>query len=113
MGCVNIDATGGCLKATINRVGVGLSAAIKPVDEHLKATIDKVGSSISATISTINEPLMASVGRVGCNLKVSVGLICTPNTDIYLRVEPEMLWLANQGDSLDVNVISNIRWTVK
>lgn len=93
MGCVNanIGSQCGCLSATITRVGAGLTA----------------------TISTTEEPLRVTIGRVGTGLSARIGLVCTPNTDIYLRVNPNTLWFFKENEILDVNVISNINWIVK
>lgn len=93
MGCVSVKAGPqfGCLKATIVRVGVGLSA----------------------TVSSIEEPLKATIVRVGVNINANIGLICTPNTDVYVKVSPNTLWFFNENEILDVDVMSNIKWIVK
>lgn len=93
MGCINanISSQCGCLRATITRVGEGLSA----------------------TISTAEEPIRATISRVGAGLSIRIGLVCTPNTDVYLRVNPNTLWFFKENEILDVDVISNINWIVK
>lgn len=93
MGCVSvkIGSQCGCLKATIGRVGTGLSVAVSIIDEPLKATI----------------------GRVGANINAKIGLICTPNTDVYVRVSPNTLWFFKENEILDVDVMSNVKWIVK
>lgn len=93
MGCVSVktDPQFGCLKATIGRVGVGLSA----------------------TVSSIDEPLKVTIRRVGANINGNIGLICTPNTDVYVKVSPNTLWFFKEGEILDVDVMSNVKWIVK
>lgn len=115
MGCINanIGSQYGHLNATIGRVGAGLSATIFTAEEPLRATIGRVDAGLSATISTAEEPLKATIGRVGANINVNIGLICTPNTDVYVRVSPDTLWFFKENEILDVDVISNIHWIVK
>jgi hypothetical protein len=72
-----------------------------------------VGEGLSATISTAEEPLRATISRVGAGLSARIGIVCTINTDIYLRVNPNTLWFFKENEILDVNVISNINWIVK
>lgn len=93
MGCVtaNIGSTGGCLTAKISRVGKGIKANVQLADEHLIATIN----------------------RVGKGLKANIGLICTPNSEAYIKVTPEVLWFFKENENLNVDVMSNIKWIVK
>lgn len=115
MGCVSVK-TGpqlGCLKAAIGRVGAGLSATVSSIDEPLKAAIGRVGVGLSAAISITDEPLKATIGRVGANINAKIGLICTPNTDVYIRVSPDTLWFFKEDEILDVDVMSNVKWIVK
>lgn len=103
----------GCINANITIVGAGLSATISAAEAPLRATIGRVGAGLSAIVSSIDEPLKATIGRVGANINVNIGLICTPNTDVYLKVTPDTLWFFKENEILDVNVISNIHWIVK
>lgn len=93
MGCVNanIGNKGGCLTATVGRVGSNLKAAISLSDETLVAAISRISQGLEATI----------------------GIVCTPNTDVYIRVNPKTLWFFTEHEVLDVDVMSNIKWIVK
>ena len=57
--------------------------------------------------------LKGSVGLVDTQIRGTVGIICTPNTGVYLRITPTTIWLLEDIDTADVDVITNIEWIVK
>jgi hypothetical protein len=79
----------------------------------LKASVALIGERLAANVGLSNDGIKASIGLVGERLKANVGIICTPHTDIYIRVSPDVLWFFKEGEILDVDVVSNIKWIVK
>jgi hypothetical protein len=54
-----------------------------------------------------------SVGLISTQIRGSVGIICTPNTEVYLFVEPEVIWLTPDTMSADFMVRSNTKWIIE
>lgn len=79
----------------------------------LTAAIDRVGRGLKANISLANKHPTVIINRVGEGLKVNIGIVCTPNTDVYIKVSPKVLWFFSEGETHSVDVVSNTRWTVK
>lgn len=59
------------------------------------------------------ECINGSVGLIPTQIRGSVGIICTPNTEVYLFVEPEVIWLTPDTMSADFVVRSNTRWRIE
>ena len=92
MSCLSANINGkGCLSASVSRIGGGLECAVTPL-----------GSKLMATASKLNG-----------GLKVNIGLICAPNTEVYLRVTPEVIWLTPDTMSADFVVRSNTKWRIE
>lgn len=68
---------------------------------------------IKANVGLVNKHLSATINKVSEGLKANIGVVCTPNTDAYIKVSPNILWFLNEHEILDVGVMSNIKWIVK
>lgn len=79
----------------------------------INAKILSGGGCLKANIGLVGEHLKASVKLVGGRLKANIGIICTPNTDVYLFVEPEVIWLTLDTTSADFMVRSNTKWRIE
>lgn len=79
----------------------------------LNINITKVNPVVAASVSRLGEPLNVMIGRLGQSMKANVSLVCSPNTDAYIRVTPKTLWLFTENDVANVEVFSNIKWIVK
>lgn len=73
--------------------------------------LDNFGIQGSVNLLATGIKGVVEMGTVA--MQGSVGIICTPNTDVYLRVTPQTLWFFKENEILDVDVISNIKWIVK
>lgn len=48
------------------------------------------------------------------HLCVTCGVLCTVNSDSYLRVTPDTIWLASGIlDSAEFNIYANVTWEIK
>ena len=77
------------------------------------STMGRHNGCLSAKVSLLENGLTAAVNVIGEGLKANIGLVCTPNTDIYIRVKPTILWFSKSSETLDVEVSSNVKWIVK
>ena len=68
---------------------------------------------LNGSVGIADTRICGKVGHLDTSIKGSVGIICTINTDVYLRVTPQTLWFFKENEILDVDVISNIKWIVK
>lgn len=88
--------------------------------------IDRIGESLSLVASRIgglllgvsrkDEPLKIEVEDVLKNqhLYVTCGVLCTVNSDSYLRVSPNTIWLTSGVlDGAEFNIYANVTWEIK
>lgn len=71
----------------------------------------RVGYPAEVSVSRLGIPLVATASRVGKTMEVSARLVCTINSEFYLRVSPDVIWL----DPNDANVLveSNVNWIIE
>lgn len=68
---------------------------------------------IRGTVGFGNSYLKGSVNLLATDIKGEVGIICTPNTDVYLRVSPEVIWLTpDMFSSGEFAVKANVHWEI-
>lgn len=78
--------------------------------------INRIGESLSLVASRKDKPLKVEVEDVLKNkhLRVTCGVICTVNSDSYLRVTPDTIWLASGVlDGAEFNIYANVTWEIK
>ena len=91
MNCINGNTECGCLRGTVGMLDTG----------------------IKGSVGLVGKPICGTVGMLDTGIKGSVGFICTPNTDVYLFVEPEVIWLSPETLSADFAVRSNTNWRIE
>lgn len=79
----------------------------------ITANIWKENEQLKANITMAKRELNANVAMVGGRLNAWIGLICETNKDVYLYVEPDVIWLTPDTMGADFNVRSNTRWRIE
>jgi hypothetical protein len=79
----------------------------------ISVNISLVDNAIVAKARLVNQPLIATISKVNDGLKVNIGLVCMPNTEVYLRVTPKVIWLTPDTTSADFMVRSNTKWIIE
>lgn len=79
----------------------------------ISVNISLVDNAIAAKAWLVNQPLIANISKVNEGLKVNIGLVCTPNTEVYLRVTPDIIWLTSDTMSQEFIVKSNTNWRIE
>ena len=79
----------------------------------ISADVARIGRPINVTASGFHG-LLAAVIRIGKPLKVRCSFVCSTGYDPYLEVSNDTIWLIPEnGFSEDVQVYSNVKWTIE
>lgn len=93
-----------CINIKIDRIGEALSLAASRI------------GGLLFWVSRKDEPLKVEVEDVLKNqhLYVTCGVLCAVNSDSYLRVTPDAIWLASGVlDGAEFNIYANVTWEIK
>lgn len=72
---------------------------------------NKIGC-LSGNVTRVGESLQGEIARLGASLYGSVSLICTINSDFYLEVTPDVIWLDPNTLESCFEVRSNVEWKI-
>ena len=106
-----------CLSGSINRVGKGLFGSITrigntPEYNELRGHINRVGKGLNAEVYRLGKPPMGAVSKIGMGLKGNVNLVCSVGKVLYLRVNPDVVWLTPDMLSGEFDIYSNVVWKI-
>lgn len=68
---------------------------------------------LSVNIRDEGQHLNVGVKMVNPPLSVSCSLVCDVNSEFYLYVEPDVIWLTPDMVSEEFDIRSNVRWVIK
>ena len=84
------------------------------MSKELDISIKRITNPLVFTINRVGEALSFNVGREGTPLAFKCGIVMDVNSDFYLNVPTESIWLIPDNDfSQDVVVYSNVTWTIE
>jgi hypothetical protein len=66
---------------------------------------------VNGVVGLLSDTINGSVGVLSQGFGGSVGIFCTPETNVYLRVTPQVLWLAPDTDE-QFDIESNTSWNI-
>lgn len=79
----------------------------------LSVNIRDEGQHLNVGIKMVN-PLLAVESRLlNAPLSVSCSLICDVNSEFYLYVEPDVIWLTPDMVSEEFDIRSNASWKIE
>lgn len=68
---------------------------------------------LSVNIRDEGQHLNVGVKMVNPPLSVSCSLVCDVNSEFYLYVEPDVIWLTPDMVSEEFDIRSNVRWVIE
>lgn len=79
----------------------------------LSVNIRDEGQHLNVGVKMVN-PLLAVESRLlNAPLSVNCSLICDVNSEFYLYVEPDVIWLTPDMVSEEFDIRSNVRWKIE
>ena len=100
-----------CIVVSASRVGIPLVCSASREGTAMDVEASRIGIPAEVTASRVGVPFVASASRIGKPMEVSARLVCTINGEFYLRVSPEVIWLA--PNEATVYVESNDNWIIE
>ena len=100
-----------CVEMTARRCGQALEfSAFAP---EMRVASGRKGEEM--TFLVLSDMVSADAFRIGKGIEFSASLVCTIPQDRYLFVlSDEVVWLVAENNySADVEVKSNVRWTIE
>lgn len=104
MSCIDIQVRriGDVLDVVPTRIGLPVSFAAKQKGQPFDVVPTRMGF-----------PVSFEAKRKGQPLAFRCGIVCSINSEFFLKVEEGTIWLIPDNDfSQDVRVISNVNWTI-
>lgn len=96
----------GCISVKVNVIK-GFSVSL--LSERMRA---KVSTYPWMKVAISTYPWMKVDVSVYPGMKVSVGIVCDANRDVYVRVNPDYIFLTPSNNfEDDIDIISNIIWS--
>ena len=111
MGCIGGNTECECLNGIVGVLDTSIKGGVGLVGKPMFGSVDILDTAIKGEIGLVNKPMCGSIGMLDTSIKGRVGIICTLNTEIYLRVMPEVLWLAPDTDE-QCDIESNTSWII-
>ena len=74
-------------------------------------SVERVGKPMEVSADRIGSPMEVSASRIGKPMEVSARLVCTINSEFYLRVSPDIVWLDPNDATFFVE--SNVNWRIE
>lgn len=72
-----------------------------------------IDECISVSCREIKTPIHVDCKCLDEKVNVSCSIVCSINTDSFLRVNPDVLWLTpDMLASSEFNIVSNVNWVI-
>lgn len=92
----------GCLELSVNRIGQGLNVLAS-----------RIGKGLNVVANRIGEDIIVSVWNTKPSLVISCGIVCSvEQSEYYLRVSPDYVWLTPDMLSGEFEIYSNVDWEI-
>lgn len=99
---------------SIRRITNPILFAINRVGEALSFGVERIESPITFIINKVGEELSFNAERIGSPIEFKCGLVLDINSEFYLDVPQDHIWLTPENDfSQDVVVCSNVTWVIE
>lgn len=78
----------------------------------LNVNIRDEGQHLNVGVKMVNQLLAVDSRLLNAPLNVSCSLICDINSEFYLYVEPDVIWLTPDMVSEEFDIYSNVVWKI-
>lgn len=113
MDCINGNTDCGCLNGSVGILNTDIKGTVGLSAKPINGSVGVLNISFKGITGFSGKPICGSIGALDTSINGKVGIICTPNTDAYLFVEPEVIWLTPDIMSADFVVKSNTKWIIE